>query len=114
MSMSTSVIKIVQANSGNAARLLARLLLDFPAEHEPCPIGSDRALDAAFLTAPEARDPALLQKLAAIMQTSEFMNDPFRSQDLDPHHPGLSQARHHVSRHHDLARRCARLSPRHR
>jgi len=63
-----SVIKIVKANSGNAARLLARLLLDFPAEHEPCPIGSDRSLDAAFLTAPDARDPALLQKLDAIMK----------------------------------------------
>jgi 5'-methylthioadenosine phosphorylase len=63
-----SVIKIVQANSGNAARLLARLLLDFPAEHEACPIGSDRALDAAFLTAPDARDLALLQKLDAIMK----------------------------------------------
>ncbi|HYP58136.1 MAG TPA: S-methyl-5'-thioadenosine phosphorylase [Beijerinckia sp.] len=62
-----SVIKIVQANAGNAARLLARLLHDFPAEHEPCPRGSDRALDNAFLTAPSARDPDLLEKLDAIM-----------------------------------------------
>lgn len=63
-----SVIKVVKANAANAARLLARLLADFPDQHEPCPIGSDRALDNAFLTAPDARDPDLLQKLDAIMQ----------------------------------------------
>ena len=44
-----------------AARLVARLIRDFPAEHEACPIGSDRALDNAIITAPEARDPALLR-----------------------------------------------------
>ncbi|SFK32990.1 S-methyl-5'-thioadenosine phosphorylase [Methylocapsa palsarum] len=62
-----SVVKIVQANSGAASRLLGRLLRDFPAEHEPCPIGSDRALDNAIITAAPARDPALLKKLEAIM-----------------------------------------------
>ena len=35
---------------------------DFPREHEPCPIGSDRALDTAIITAPEARDPELLEE----------------------------------------------------
>ncbi|WOJ90799.1 S-methyl-5'-thioadenosine phosphorylase [Methylocapsa polymorpha] len=63
-----SVIKIVQANAGNAARLLARLLRDFPAEHELCPVGSDCALDNALLTAQAARDPDLMKKLEAIMQ----------------------------------------------
>jgi 5'-methylthioadenosine phosphorylase len=62
-----SVIEIVRKNSAAAARLLARVLKDFPAEHEPCPVGSDRALDNAILTAPEARDPALLKKLEAVM-----------------------------------------------
>lgn len=61
------VIEIVRDNSAKASRLLARLLADFPKEHEPCPIGSDRALDSAILTAPEARDPALLKKLDAVM-----------------------------------------------
>ena len=37
-----------------------------PREHQPCPIGSDRALDFAIMTAPEARDPALLRKLDAV------------------------------------------------
>ncbi len=61
-----AVMAVVHANAGKAARLLTRLLHDFPAEHEPCPIGSDRALDTALVTAPEARDPALMRKLAAI------------------------------------------------
>ena len=38
----------------------------FPREHEACPIGSDRALDTALITAPEARDPALIAKLDAV------------------------------------------------
>jgi 5'-methylthioadenosine phosphorylase len=62
-----SVVKIVQANAGAASLLLGRLLRDFPAEHEPCPVGSDRALDNAIITAASARDPALLKKLEAIM-----------------------------------------------
>lgn len=64
----SSVIKVVDANAGNAARLLARLLRDFPAEHEACPIGSDHALDHALITAPDARDPGLLKKLEAILK----------------------------------------------
>jgi 5'-methylthioadenosine phosphorylase len=61
-----AVIKVVQENAGNAARLVARLLRDFPAEHEPCPDGSDSALANAMITAPDARDPALMQKLKTI------------------------------------------------
>jgi 5'-methylthioadenosine phosphorylase len=60
------IIKVLTANAEKAKRLVARLARDFPREHEPCPIGSDRALDAAFITAPEARDPALLKKLDAV------------------------------------------------
>jgi 5'-methylthioadenosine phosphorylase len=63
-----SVIKVVEANASNAAKLLARFLRDFPEEHEPCPAGSDRALDQALLTPPSARDPDLMKKLEAIMR----------------------------------------------
>jgi 5'-methylthioadenosine phosphorylase len=63
-----SVIKIVHENADRASRLLARLLHDFPAEHEACPIGSDRALDGAIMTAPAARDPALVARLEAILK----------------------------------------------
>jgi 5'-methylthioadenosine phosphorylase len=61
-----SVIKVMADNADKARRLMARLARDFPAEHEPCPVGSDRALDMAIVTAPEARDPALLAKLDAV------------------------------------------------
>jgi 5'-methylthioadenosine phosphorylase len=57
----------VRKNAGQAARVIARVLADFPKEHEPCPIGSDRALDNAIMTAPEARDPAVLARLDAIL-----------------------------------------------
>jgi 5'-methylthioadenosine phosphorylase len=60
------IIAVLNANAEKAKGLVARLARDFPREHEPCPIGSDRALDAALITAPEARDPALLKKLDAV------------------------------------------------
>jgi 5'-methylthioadenosine phosphorylase len=60
------IIAVLAANADKAKRLVARLAQDFPREHEPCPIGSDRALDTALITAPEARDPALLAKLDAV------------------------------------------------
>jgi 5'-methylthioadenosine phosphorylase len=60
------IIAVLQDNSERAKRLVARLAVDFPREHEPCPIGSDRALDTALITAPEARDPELIKKLDAV------------------------------------------------
>src|SRR5215216_3379260 len=60
------IIKVLLANAEKAKRLVARLAHDFPREHEPCPIGSDRALDTAIITAPEARDPDLVRKLDAV------------------------------------------------
>jgi 5'-methylthioadenosine phosphorylase len=60
------IIRVLNSNADKAKALVARLARDFPREHEPCPIGSDRALDNALITAPEARDPALLKKLDAV------------------------------------------------
>jgi 5'-methylthioadenosine phosphorylase len=60
------IIQVLQANAEKAKRLIARFAKDFPREHEPCPVGSDRALDNALITAPEARDPELLKKLDAV------------------------------------------------
>jgi 5'-methylthioadenosine phosphorylase len=60
------IIKVLMANAEKAKQLVARLARDFPREHEPCPIGSDRALDNALITAPEARDRELLKKLDAV------------------------------------------------
>jgi 5'-methylthioadenosine phosphorylase len=60
------IIKVLLANAEKAKGLVARLARDFPREHEPCPIGSDRALDTALITAPEARNPELIKKLDAV------------------------------------------------
>jgi 5'-methylthioadenosine phosphorylase len=60
------IIKTLNENATRAQRLVARLARDFPREHEACPIGSDRALDTALITAPEARDPELIKKLDAV------------------------------------------------
>jgi 5'-methylthioadenosine phosphorylase len=60
------IIAVLTANAEKAKALVARLARDFPPEHEACPIGSDHALDAALITAPEARDKALLKKLDAV------------------------------------------------
>jgi 5'-methylthioadenosine phosphorylase len=60
------IIKVLAANAEKATCLVARLARDFPREHEPCPIGSDRALDNAFITTPKARDKKLLKKLDAV------------------------------------------------
>ena len=60
------IIKVLLSNAEKAKRLVARLARDFPREHEPCPVGSDRALDTALITAPEARDPEIIRKLDAV------------------------------------------------
>lgn len=60
------ILSVMRENGEKAARLIARLAADFPEEHEACPVGSDRALDFALVTAPEHRDPALLAKLDAV------------------------------------------------
>src|SRR3954470_223128 len=36
------IIEVLTANAEKAARLVARMARDFPHEHEPCPLGSDR------------------------------------------------------------------------
>src|ERR1700738_3578026 len=60
------IIRVLNSNAEKARGLVARLARDFPRQHEPCPVGSDRALDTALITAPEARDPELLKKLDAV------------------------------------------------
>ncbi len=60
------VIATLRTNSENAARVVARLARDFPAEHEPCPAKSDRALDGAIITHRTSRDPELVARLQVV------------------------------------------------
>jgi 5'-methylthioadenosine phosphorylase len=61
-----AVIKVLHQNVDKAHGLIEGLARTFPREHPRCPIGSDRALDVAIITPPDARDPALLRKLDAV------------------------------------------------
>ncbi len=61
-----SVMQVAKDNAQRVNALVARALRDFPAEHEPCPVGSDRALEGAIMTHPDARDPDLMRKLDAV------------------------------------------------
>jgi 5'-methylthioadenosine phosphorylase len=61
-----AVVATVKINAANAARLVARVARDFPAEREPCPAKSHCALDGAIMTHPQMRDPELLKKLDAV------------------------------------------------
>jgi 5'-methylthioadenosine phosphorylase len=60
------VVRVLLANA-DKARGLVRGVVPALAEHpEACPRGCDRALEHALMTAPEVRDPALLEKLSAV------------------------------------------------
>jgi 5'-methylthioadenosine phosphorylase len=48
------------------ARALIRQAVPRIAAGPVCPLGCDHALDHAIITAPAARDPALMQKLDAV------------------------------------------------
>jgi 5'-methylthioadenosine phosphorylase len=59
------VLEVLAANAGKAQDLVRRLAERLPAERAPSPI--DTALDGAIITAPAARDPAMIEKLSAIV-----------------------------------------------
>jgi 5'-methylthioadenosine phosphorylase len=61
-----SVIKVMGENASKASAVVARTLREFPAEHEACPVGSDRALEYALITSAAHRDPELVKKLDAV------------------------------------------------
>ena len=61
-----AVIAVMKDNTEKAQRLVTQLAKTFPREHPACPIGSDRALEVAIITAPESRDPNFVKKLRGI------------------------------------------------
>ncbi|MBA2126919.1 S-methyl-5'-thioadenosine phosphorylase [Hyphomicrobium methylovorum] len=69
-----AIIEVMKENTFKAQRLVARLGRDFPREHPACPIGSDRALEVAIITPPEARDAELMKKLDAVAGRVLFPN----------------------------------------
>ncbi len=61
-----SVIRVLTENADRAAALIARLAPRLDADAPLCPCGCETALDAAVITAPEARDPQLAARLDAV------------------------------------------------
>jgi len=62
----TEIIKVLTGNADKARSLVKDLPARLGATRAPCPDGCDHALDFAIMTAPEARDPALVAKLDAV------------------------------------------------
>ncbi len=60
------IIKVLTGNADKARTLVKGLPERLGTPRSPCPDGCDHALDYAIMTAPEARDPALIFKLDAI------------------------------------------------
>ncbi|MBF9058200.1 S-methyl-5'-thioadenosine phosphorylase [Rhodobacterales bacterium HKCCSP123] len=62
----SDIIATLTGNADKARALVARLPELLGPERAPCPHGCDRALEFAILTAPEARDAAMVEKLGAV------------------------------------------------
>ena len=60
------IVGVLLANAERARALVKSVVPLLGAEPGPCPQGCQHALDNALITAPEARDPALMAKLEAV------------------------------------------------
>ena len=60
------ILRTLTGNADKGRSLVARLPALLGQERAPCPLGCDRALEHAIMTAPERRDPALVAKLDAV------------------------------------------------
>ncbi len=60
------IVGVLLANADRARALVKAVVPILGAQHGPCPQGCQHALDNAIITAPEARDPALVAKLDAV------------------------------------------------
>jgi 5'-methylthioadenosine phosphorylase len=62
----SQVVQVMKSNVELAKRFVLRLAQTISREHEMCPVGSDRSLEHAIMTAPEKRDAVLLAKLQSV------------------------------------------------
>ncbi len=61
-----AVVAVMSANAQHARALIRRAIPLLAAADAGCAVGCDHALDHALITAPAARDPALMAKLDAV------------------------------------------------
>jgi 5'-methylthioadenosine phosphorylase len=62
----TDILEILQCNADRGRSLVSAAVLELKDRPCPCPEGCDRALDVAIITAPEAREAALTERLDAV------------------------------------------------
>jgi 5'-methylthioadenosine phosphorylase len=62
----TEIVATLTGNADKARALVKGLPARLGGDRAPCPHGCDRALEHAILTAPDKRDPAMVEKLAAV------------------------------------------------
>ena len=60
------VVRVLLANADKARALVKAVAPRIAASRSACPAGCDRALEYAVITAPEARDPAMLLRLDTV------------------------------------------------
>jgi 5'-methylthioadenosine phosphorylase len=60
------IIQILTENAGKARALVSEVAPRVAAFHGGCTSGCTSALEHALITAPDARDPALMAKLSAV------------------------------------------------
>jgi len=60
------IIRVLRANADHARALVSAVVPRLGTHDGVCPHGCDRALESALITAPEARDPAVLAMLDAV------------------------------------------------
>jgi 5'-methylthioadenosine phosphorylase len=61
-----AVIKVIHANAANARKLVCAVAERLGPTRQPSPVGIERVLDVAVMTAPDKRDPQLAAKLDAV------------------------------------------------
>jgi len=61
-----TIIRVLQENTKKARSLIKSLSARMKERPAICPSGDDLALEAALITAPEARDPDMLKNLDAV------------------------------------------------
>ena len=61
-----AIIRVLLENAEKARSLVKALAPKMKERPAVCPSGNDRALEAALITAPEARDPEVLKTLDAV------------------------------------------------
>ncbi|MHA1108424.1 MAG: S-methyl-5'-thioadenosine phosphorylase [Alphaproteobacteria bacterium] len=60
------IIRVLMGNADNGRGMVRRLPDLLGKARDICPHGCDRALEYAILTAPDARDPAMIEKLGTV------------------------------------------------